>query len=361
MHYYEKNIVEIRNWYTSLLKDLLLNPIYKEFDSVYRQTLKDEIEINKNRSTKVPLVNIFRYSLNLIPTFNEDNITKIYNRIIQRTDSYLYFDNLVKSVIKSNIILLTFNSTEKECYLVKMKYHNKINIKTFIHTCFILIGESFCSNPYLFISQQSLNKSKIDTIITDGIDSAIKKTLPIKLILKEYLKNDYISLEERINIFKKSIDKKSENIENIKNIENENIKNIENVENIEMENVESKVDYINTSDININNYNENLIKKVDKVKTKEIVKDKNIEIDEKKIKEEVDKKVNKEISKEVDKEVDKEEIDKEIEEDKLEKNIEKENKEVEVKLIDDYINDDIIINNPNEFSKKNILEKLKMK
>ena len=43
------------------------------------------------------------------------------------------FEKLIKAVIKSHIILLTFNASGKKCKIVQEKFHEQIDCKLFIH------------------------------------------------------------------------------------------------------------------------------------------------------------------------------------------------------------------------------------
>jgi hypothetical protein len=107
------------------------------------------------------------------------------------------FDDLIKAVVKSYIILLTFNASGKKCKLVIEKYHEKININDFIHKCYIECANIFYNNPELFWNEsdketQQVCKNNAYDCIKQGVIEAIHKILPVKDILREYLSNDYI-------------------------------------------------------------------------------------------------------------------------------------------------------------------------
>ena len=111
------------------------------------------------------------------------------------------FDKLVKAVIKSNIVLLTYNASGKQCKLVNEKFHEKIDIKTFIHKIYIECAIQFFNYPELFWHKYSTNETQKNkreaiNVIKECIREAILKVLPLNDILVEYLKNDYIQNQD---------------------------------------------------------------------------------------------------------------------------------------------------------------------
>ena len=60
------------------------------------------------------------------------------------------FDDLVKAVIKSNIVLLTFSTSNKQSDLVNNKYHETIDVNDFVHKCYIESARVIYNNPQLF-------------------------------------------------------------------------------------------------------------------------------------------------------------------------------------------------------------------
>jgi hypothetical protein len=212
-HYYEKNIVEIRNEYTTFLTNILSPLIYEGLLSIYTNSInlyndmnvEQEADINPQLK-KEHITKIFQLSLKEIPALNNESIETETTRIKDKAKCSDFFDNLVKSVIKSNIILLTFNATGKQCELVNAKYHEKADVKAFIHKCYIECAKLFFYTPELFVADIDVNEEKSDAaiyhkreiyeLIKLSICEAVRKMLPVKEILEEYLKNDYIAEEE---------------------------------------------------------------------------------------------------------------------------------------------------------------------
>ena len=75
-----------------------------------------------------------------------------------------------------------------------------------MHLCYIECAREFWKNPYLFSEnvtryEYQRNIRDCDTIISEAINETIRKQLPVKHILKEYLGENYHSeVEEEDNI-----------------------------------------------------------------------------------------------------------------------------------------------------------------
>jgi hypothetical protein len=201
-HFYERNVSEIRSEYTTFLINIMTPFIYEGIRSVYQFALnahKEFIEKGKHDpEIKSPgILKIFQLSLKEIPTLNNNAIETEANRIKSGSKCADWFDDLVRAVIKSNIILLIFANPKKRSEILKEEYHNKIEIKDFIHKCYIESARLIYNNPELFWHEFppleiKRNQREACELIKQAIHEAIRKVLPIKLILKEYLQNNYI-------------------------------------------------------------------------------------------------------------------------------------------------------------------------
>ncbi|MBA42450.1 MAG: hypothetical protein CMF62_00385 [Magnetococcales bacterium] len=203
MHFYEKNIVEIKNEYTTFLTDILTPLLYEGFRSLYK-TAKDQEDkiIEKMRgdsNMKNPgVLKIFQNTLVGLKDLNNHQIEKETARIKEKSKCSEWFDDLVKGVVKSNIVLLTYNASDKNCKVVNDKHHENISTSDFVHKCYLVCAREFYNNSELFYDQDqtsiSLKRNQRDIldIIRKHIPDAIRRMLPMKIILKEYLKNDYI-------------------------------------------------------------------------------------------------------------------------------------------------------------------------
>jgi hypothetical protein len=207
-YFYERNIVEIKNEYTIFLTNIITPFVYEGIRSVYGFALNahnEFLEKGKNDpDVKSPgILKLFQISLKEIPTLNNHSIEDEVNRIKSGSKCADWFDDLVRAVIKSNIVLLTFNNPKKRPALLKEEYHNKIEIKDFLHKCYIESARLIYNNPELYWHEFSpleikRNQREACDLIKQAIHEAIRKMLPIKLILKEYLTNDYYDDENDV-------------------------------------------------------------------------------------------------------------------------------------------------------------------
>jgi hypothetical protein len=201
-HFYEKNIVEIKNEYTTFLVNIMTPFLYEGLKSVYNYALDADNEFNKKAKNDPTIhspgiLKIFQTCLKEIPTLNNHSIENETNRIKDKSKCSDWFDDLVKAVIKSNIVLLTFSTNKDQSELVNDKFHDRIQTKDFVHKCLIESARAIYNNPELFwhefpTIEIKRNQREICDLIKIAIKEAIRKMLPMKMILKEYLQNEYV-------------------------------------------------------------------------------------------------------------------------------------------------------------------------
>jgi hypothetical protein len=223
-HYYEKNIVDIKNEYTDFLTGILTPLLFEGLKSIYEKAIKIEDDFRQRElldpNFKNPgIFKLFQICLRDIPNLNTASIESETSRIKERSKCSEWFDLLLKSTIKSHIILLTFTTKKKKSKIVEERFHEKIDTNLFIHKCYIECSRIFFNYPELFWHHFTTldikrNQREIYDLIKVAIKEAIRKTLPIKLILDEYLKNDYdyyddIKSEDKYTKIKKLIDKEN--------------------------------------------------------------------------------------------------------------------------------------------------------
>lgn len=197
---YENNIVEINKIYTNALIKILSPLLFEGLVSIYKRS-KDLFSENEN--DKITLEDIFKICLKDVSNLNNYILTKELDRIKEATKSSGYFDNLLKSVVKSYIILLTYNLSKKECILIEEKEHEKVDSVKFIHICYIELARNIFRNPKSFIDyieENNINDENFDdeyngkyiNMIENVVQKAIYKILPFEKIVNDYLKSDYV-------------------------------------------------------------------------------------------------------------------------------------------------------------------------
>jgi hypothetical protein len=198
---YEQHIVSIKNIYEEYLYSMLVPAIYEGFQSLYKKAYEIEekfiIASKKNPDIENPgILTIFKTLIKEIPNLNNHKIRNETDRIKSSTKSADIFDDLIKAVIKSNIILLTYNIDYKRKDLLKSKYHENIIIYDFIHSCYIQSARNFFDYTELFYHNFepviiNQNKRTCHKIIKNAICEAIRLMLPMKEILLDYLTQKY--------------------------------------------------------------------------------------------------------------------------------------------------------------------------
>lgn len=204
------NISEIKKEYTNFLLDTITPHIYEGISTIYKTSTKQHENIllkTKNSLKASPgILKIFQMQLKEIPNINSHKIEAETNRIKEACKCSEWFDNLVKAVVKSNIMLLTMESER----FMNLDYHEDISIPNFIHKCYIECAKNFYTNPNVFwheydSTQLKDNQRIIVKTIRKCIKNAIRKMLPIGDILLEYNQQNQKSKDEVYNLIKESV------------------------------------------------------------------------------------------------------------------------------------------------------------
>lgn len=199
---YEKSIVDIKNEYSNFLIYITAPLIYEGIKSIYNLALKMETQIKTimktNKNIKNPgIIRIFQLYLKDMPELSQANIETETQRIKIGSKCSEWYDSLLKAVIKSYIILLSYHTKEHTCNLIGGKYIDTINTQTFIHKCYIECSKLFYNRPELMIQTDNLllaneNHKYAQKLIEKAIKNSIMSMFPMNDVLIEYLKNDFI-------------------------------------------------------------------------------------------------------------------------------------------------------------------------
>lgn len=207
-YHFEKTIVDAKDIYTDYLLYVLTPLIYEGLLSIYDYSYEKEqniIELEKNNpKLKNPGIAIlFQHFLSSIEKWTDSLIESETQRIIDNSKCSDIFDDLVKAVIKSHITVLTYSLKDKT-QIIEAKLHENVDIKTFIHKCYLECSRIFYDHPLLFWHkfpnhERKENQTKIYYLIKIGIKNGIKKSLPMKSILNLYLNNDHYDSQDDLN------------------------------------------------------------------------------------------------------------------------------------------------------------------
>ena len=180
--------LEIKQEYTEHLIDILTPFIYEGLSTFYKQA----VDISEAEKTTDKILLIFQKLLLTVDGWTQHRIEEETNRIKQMSGTSEYLDDLVRGVIKSNIILLTYSNNVSN--LIAQTFYNSLSTANLIHRCYIECAKDAHNNPFLFYHDvQPMDLKRNQILIEKNIQTAIvrgiRKILPIGLILKEYLAN----------------------------------------------------------------------------------------------------------------------------------------------------------------------------
>ena len=186
-------LVDAKQEYTSYLISTLAPSMYTGFKDIFEQSKKI---VNGNSVFKN-----FQLLLSNVPNWNDHILNREVLDITKETGCD-WLDNLITAVFVSHSKILT--SVKIGNYRPKNK---KIDLKipdtnSFIHQCYIQSAREFYKSPLLFLEDTKMirtdeilkNQKLAHSIIKDSIMTTIRKLLPFRNIL-----NEYLSLENQNN------------------------------------------------------------------------------------------------------------------------------------------------------------------
>jgi hypothetical protein len=187
--------LEIKNEYTEHLVDTVTPFIYEGLICIYKEAVKIAEEAN----SKEKILNTFQIMLRQVEKWNQVRITEETARIKQASGTADYLDDLIKAVIKSNIILLSYSNTISN--IIAQTFYNNFATANFVHRCYIECAKDAFNNPFMFFHDVSpmefkRNQILIDQMIRHAVERGLRKILPISSILKEYLINSVNIINE---------------------------------------------------------------------------------------------------------------------------------------------------------------------
>lgn len=180
-------LVDAKTEYTKHLTNFLISPLFEGIRSIYDQA-KEVCQTN-DEGEKILIT--FQDLLSDIPRWSQSMVEEEAHRILSNSCDWL--EDLVTAVFISHTKILTAIRVGKK--------HKQINLKIpkiehFIHRVYIDLAREFWKNPYLL--NDEINKIEYqrnmrisEEIISVSITETIRKQLPVKHILKEYLGDSY--------------------------------------------------------------------------------------------------------------------------------------------------------------------------
>jgi hypothetical protein len=199
-------LVDAKEQYTKQLISILKTCIYQGIKSIYM----DSKDICHQDNTPDNVLMIFQDLLSRIPKWSQDIINKEFERItnVSKCD---YIDDLLKVVYVSHIKILTIVHSAQKNKKLSLKIPSGSH---FIHLCYIECAREFWKDPYLLSDrgskfEQQKNMRDSENMIAECISETIRKLLPIRNILKDFLNEpDEDINEEDDSDIKEPINKK---------------------------------------------------------------------------------------------------------------------------------------------------------
>ena len=195
---YERNIADIKNIYLQQLTSILTPCMFDSIKSIYNRSC----EIAKG--SKMSIEYAFKVCLKDLVNLSQQSIINEVSKIKSLSNSGSYFDNLVRSVIKSHIVLMSYNVSKESCPICDIRKYN-IDINKFIHECYIELGNQIFNDPRIFImclkDGEELNNingnircgNKFDKLVKKCISKVVFSFIPVNDVLVEYLNKDKIT------------------------------------------------------------------------------------------------------------------------------------------------------------------------
>lgn len=180
-------LVETKKEYTKQIVNILTPFLYEGITSIYQDA---RAAAGKNEVLKV-----FQSLLRQVPKWSQTMVLEETKRIMRNSSSGDLVEQIIKAVIKSNIMILTNTPPDKKDGL---KIAHNITSDVFIHNCYIEVARAVFNNPYLFYHEYSpyelkKNQREAHDILKMSIQEAIRKMLPLDMVLKTYLGGSFES------------------------------------------------------------------------------------------------------------------------------------------------------------------------
>jgi len=198
-------LVDAKEEYTKQLISILKPCIYQGIKSIYM----DAKDICNQDNAPDNVLMVFQDLLSRIPKWSQDIINKEFERItnISKCD---YIDDLLKVVYVSHIKILTIVHSAQKNKKISLKVPSGSH---FIHLCYIECAREFWKDPYYFSDrvtkyENQKNMRDSESMISECIMETIRKQLPVRHILKEFLNEPDEDIEEEEDDIKEPAKKK---------------------------------------------------------------------------------------------------------------------------------------------------------
>jgi len=188
-----KLLREQKEEYLEHLFDVMYEPCIKVYNEMYEDVLSSKECNSKN------VLKLFQRELAKIPEWNQIQVAKIYNNMIQQSKCN-YFPKLLKTVYILTIKIILLGLPEEKRSKIKLKVPSS---ESFIHRCLIHMARDLWKRPYLFyhlarsIERQN-NLYNCEVILKKKIKAVLRETIPMDWVVNNFaeIMNEEQSKEE---------------------------------------------------------------------------------------------------------------------------------------------------------------------
>ena len=202
-------LVDAKTEYTNQLTNLCKSHMYSCIQQLFKLS-KQECEENSSDTFST-----FQKKLALIPSWDSEKIKNEYDQLLISSNCD-WLDELLTAVFMSHSRILSSVSSKSKQPQVSLDVPT---FETFMHQCYIDIARCFWKSPYLFDDTVSSydyqrNRRDCELMIEKTIGESLRKQLPVKHLLKNYLGED-IKLMKSVTIEQDMNDEEKENLRNM--------------------------------------------------------------------------------------------------------------------------------------------------
>lgn len=178
------NLNEARNEWSARLMNIVTPHIINGFNTIFQEAY--ELCLENEEDEKYLMT--FQNFLTRIPKWNEELIAKEVERLVE-TSGCNYLTELITCVHIIQLKALTSARVGQKQQKIDIDIPK---LEKFIHNCYILVARKLYTNIYLFEAdvsplEKQKNNRELELITKECILNAIRDSIPIEQILRNYL------------------------------------------------------------------------------------------------------------------------------------------------------------------------------
>ena len=178
------NLNEARNEWSARLMNIVTPHIINGFNTIF----KDAYELCLENEEDEKYLMTFQNFLTRVPMWNQELITKEVERLVE-TSGCNYLTELITCVHIIQLKALTSARVGQKQQKIDIDIPK---LEKFIHNCYILVARKLYTNIYLFEAdvsplEKQKNNRELELITKECILNAIRDSIPIEQILRNYL------------------------------------------------------------------------------------------------------------------------------------------------------------------------------